>query len=157
MDTLKEIITYLYINYPYKNELSKARLVKMIYLADWKSSILYGKQITDIEWYFNHYGPYVSDIVDTIRNDSDFSIKSQVNAYGEHKELICLNANYAVPILSETTQIVLNFVIEKTHKLMWDDFINLVYSTYPVVTQPKYSKLNLVELSQEYLKHKDIL
>ncbi|MEZ5578109.1 MAG: hypothetical protein R3F40_00950 [Candidatus Competibacteraceae bacterium] len=31
----------------------------MIYLADWFSSLADGKKLTDIEWLFNHYGPYV--------------------------------------------------------------------------------------------------
>jgi hypothetical protein len=35
----------------------------MVYLADWRSAITRGKQITDIVWEFNYYGPYVDDIV----------------------------------------------------------------------------------------------
>jgi len=151
MNTLKDIIKYLYLNYPHKNELSKARVVKMIYLADWKSSILYQKQITEIQWYFNHYGPYVSDIIDTIRNDADFTITSQVNIYGEIKELIKLNEIYSSPVISSDAQSVLDFVIKKTSSLSWEDFIQLVYSTYPIVTQPKYSNLNLEKLAVEYI------
>ena len=150
MDTLKDIITYLYIKYPYKNELSKARLVKMIYLADWKYALLYKKQLTTIKWYFNHYGPYVSDIIDAIRNDKDFTIKTQTNYYGDLKELIILNEKYKNPSLTNEAIDVLNFVIQKTHSLIWDDFIRLVYSTYPIVSQPRYSNLNLVELANSY-------
>lgn len=150
MDTLKDIITYLYIKYPHKNELSKARLVKMIYLADWKYALLYNKQLTTIEWYFNHYGPYVSDIIDAIRNDKDFTIKTQTNCYGDLKELIILNETHVNPSLTNEAIDVLNFVIQKTHSLIWDDFIRLVYSTYPIVSQPRYSNLNLVELAISY-------
>ena len=150
MDTLNDIIKYLYLNYPHKNELSKVRVVKMIYLADWKSAMLYQKQLTNINWYFNHYGPYVSDIIDTIRSDNDFTIHTQKNMYGELKELIRINEKYACPNLSEDVKSVLDFVIEKTSPLSWDDFIKLVYSTYPIVTQPRYSTLNVVQLASLY-------
>ena len=101
MDTLNDIIKYLYLNYPYKYELSKARVVKMIYLADWKYAMLYQRQLTNINWYFNHYGPYVSDVIDAIRDDNDFTIHTQTNMYGEPKELIKINEKYTYPNLSE--------------------------------------------------------
>ncbi|MEZ5576726.1 MAG: DUF4065 domain-containing protein [Candidatus Competibacteraceae bacterium] len=59
MNRLQNIMAYFGIEYPHKFELSKARLTKMIYLADWFSSLADGKKLTDIEWLFNHYGPYV--------------------------------------------------------------------------------------------------
>ena len=150
MDTLNDVIKYLYLNYPYKNELSKARVVKMVYLADWKSAMLYQKQLTNINWYFNHYGPYVSDIINAIRSDSDFTIDTQKNMYGETKELIRINEKNTQLTLSDNVKHVLDFVIEKTAPLSWDDFIKLVYSTYPIVTQPRYSTLNLVQLASLY-------
>ena len=152
MDTLNDIIKYLYLNYPYKNELSKGRVVKMIYLADWKSAMLYQRQLTSINWYFNHYGPYVSDIINAIRSDDDFTIHTQKNIYGEPKELIRINEKHTQPSLSDNVKYVLDFVIEKTSPLSWDDFIRLVYSTYPIVTQPRYSTLNLVTLAKLYIE-----
>ena len=150
MDTLNDVIKYLYLNYPYKNELSKARVVKMVYLADWKSAMLYQKQLTNINWYFNHYGPYVSDVIEAIRSDNDFTIDTQKNMYGELKELIRISEKHTQPTLSDSVKYVLDFVIEKTSPLSWDDFIKLVYSTYPIVTQPKYSTLDLVALAKLY-------
>ncbi len=150
MNTLKNIIKYLYLNYPYKSELSKARMVKMVYLADWKCAIQYQRQLTDIKWYFNHYGPYVSDIIDAIRCDNDFTISTQLNVYGEPKELIRINEKCEIPILSDEAKYILDFVIQKTSSLSWEQFIRLVYSTYPIVTQPRYSTLNLVQLASLY-------
>lgn len=152
MDTLKDIIKYLFVNYPYKNELSKARVVKMVYLADWKYAITYGRQITDIQWYFNHYGPYVSDVINEIREDEDFTLTMVSNVLGEPKELIMVKENFVNPEISPNVKDVLDFVIKKTAPLFWEDFIDLVYSTYPVVTQPRYSYLDLVELAKEYTK-----
>lgn len=107
-------------------------------------------QITNIHWYFNHYGPYVSEIIDVIRNDGDFSIQSATNMYGDTKEIIILkNTQCRVEVTKDVSDI-LDFVIEKTSKLNWTDFIDLVYSTYPVATQLRYSYFDLVKLSKEY-------
>ena len=150
MNTLIDIVKYLYLHYPYHGELSKARVVKMIYLADWRSCLLRERQITDIHWYFNHYGPYVSEIIDVIRQDNDFSIQSATNMYGDTKEIIVLNNLQCRINVSKDVSDILDFVIEKTSKLNWTDFINLIYSTYPVATQPRYSYFDLVKLSKEY-------
>lgn len=154
MDSLIDIVKYLFVNYPNKNELSKARVVKMVYLADWKSALIQGKQLTSIQWFFNNYGPYVSEVISEIRKDPDFHISSVVNCYGEPKELISLNDNYIPPVVSRSTQDILDFVIKQTSPLYWEDFISLVYSTYPIVNKPRYSYLDLVSLANDYkLKH----
>jgi hypothetical protein len=53
MARLRDVVAYLCHEYPHKGELSKARLTKMVYLADWRSAIERGSQVTDIEWVFN--------------------------------------------------------------------------------------------------------
>lgn len=150
MNTLIDIVKYLYLHYPYHGELSKARVVKMIYLVDWRSCLVRGQQITSIHWYFNHYGPYVSEVIDAIRRDEDFSIQSVTNIFGDTKEIIVLKNPRCKVNVSDEVKTVLDFVIEKTYKLNWTEFINLIYSTYPVVTQPRYTYFDLVKLAKEY-------
>lgn len=150
MALLRDVILYLCQHYPHKNELSKARLTKMVYLADWRSAILYGRQITDINWRFNYYGPYVDDVVNVARVDPDFNIIQDTNQFGDWKELIRVTNDAQRPILKKSEQAVLDHVIEVTAPKYWNDFIQLVYSTYPIVTQPRFAKLDLVALAQEY-------
>lgn len=150
MNTLKDVIKYIFRHYPHKGELSKARLVKMIYLSDWKFCILYNKQITSIKWIFNHYGPYVSDVIELIEHDDDFVVKHVVNMFGDSKALIYLKDEAKAPEVSREVSDVLSFVINKTFMLNWNDFINLIYSTYPIVTKDRYSMLDLAELATEY-------
>ena len=45
---------------------------------------------------------------------------------------------------------ILDFVMEGSAPLNWNEFIKLVYSTYPIVSQERYAKLDLVRLAQEY-------
>lgn len=72
MNKLQKIIAYFCIRYPYKGELSKARLTKLVYLADWFSALIDDHQLTDIDWLFNHYGPYVDDVFEVASRSPDF-------------------------------------------------------------------------------------
>lgn len=155
METLKDILAYFCLNYPYPNELSKARLVKMLYLADWKNSIEHQKQLTNTDWIFNQYGPYVNDIIETIKYDTRFEIIDKTNSYGSPKQLIKVINNYNILNLNEENKKILDFVINATSVLSYSDFIDLVYSTYPIKVSSKMSELNLVQLANDYKKSKE--
>jgi hypothetical protein len=71
MKDLLTLIIYIFKTYPKVEELSKPRLVKLIYLIDWKHAIDNGTQATNIQWYFNHYGPYVDDVIDLIKQKGE--------------------------------------------------------------------------------------
>lgn len=47
---LTDVISYLYRQYPNRRELSKARLLGMLYLVDWKYALEHDSQLTGIEW-----------------------------------------------------------------------------------------------------------
>lgn len=144
------LVRYILKVYPHAKELSKARLNKIIYLIDWKSALENEKQLTEIDWKFNHYGPYVNIIEETILSDDRFNIKSTTNIYGNEKNIIEIIQDKDFSEPTEKEQEIIDFVIEKTRKFYWDKFINLVYSTYPIISQEKGSQLNLVELAKEY-------
>lgn len=150
-----DLIRYIIKTYPHPDELSKARLNKIIYLVDWKSAIENGKQITDIEWVFNHFGPYVSEVEETILRDERFKIISTKNIYNNPKNIIklCQDTNFIEP--NDTEKKIIDFIIDKTKKFYWDKFIELVYSTYPIISQERGTKLNLVTLAKEYSQLKN--
>ena len=142
---------YILHHYPRKTDFSNARVTKMVYLCDWKCAIENGCQMTSIKWYFDNYGPFVWDVLDTAREKSDvFFINKTQNDYGNAKAEIGLKSDDFAPNLSEEEKKVADHVIEQTKNLSWRDFINLVYSTYPVVSTEKYEFLNLTELAIEY-------
>jgi hypothetical protein len=49
MTDLLNLIIYIFSNYPKVDELSKPRLVKLVYLIDWKHAIVNGRQSTSIQ------------------------------------------------------------------------------------------------------------
>lgn len=140
---------YFCQNYPYRDELSNSRLTKLVYLSDWFSCLLYGKQLTEIRWVFNHYGPYVDDIIDTARQDRLFVISYSQNFYGDNKLIISCDENYQ-PMISIKEKNIIDFVIEKTKSMYFNEFIDYVYSTYPISSQQRYLNLDLVSLAREY-------
>jgi uncharacterized protein YwgA len=152
MAKLSDIIGYICENYPHKSELSKARLTKLVYLADWKSALEDGEQMSDIKWKFNHYGPYVDDVVNVAKSDPNFKIKSEMNYYGDLKERIILKEAREWKSLTKNNKKRIDHVIEETKGLFWNPFIKLVYSTFPVMVSERQSVLDLPALAQRYSK-----
>lgn len=150
MNYLAKIIAYYCIHYPYRDELSDARLTKMVYLADWFSSLSSGKQLTHIRWYFNHYGPYVDDVIDAVQASSRFfQINTEYNYYGNSKKLISYKGHESLIQLDSFTIHILNTVVEETKHMYFNEFIDFVYSTYPIAKNDRYAYLNLEELARE--------
>jgi hypothetical protein len=150
MADLRDVMVYFCRHYPHKHELSKARLTKMVYLADWRSALRRGRPITGINWEFSYYGPYVHDVAELARQSEDFEVIRGTNVYGDAKETIQVREGALEPELEPEDRETLDFVVERTAPMNWDRFIKLVYSTYPVVTQPRFSEFDLQALATEY-------
>ncbi|MBN3553318.1 SocA family protein [Fictibacillus nanhaiensis] len=154
MNKIRGLLRYFTLYYPHKNELSKTRITKMVYLADWFSAKEHKKQLTNIKWYFDHYGPYVSDVYDEAESDRKIVINHTYSVYGTPKGIIGLKKEYNAEQLhlntiSDSEKEILDQVIEKTKNLHWSEFIDYVYSTYPIRTQKKYGHLDLISLADE--------
>lgn len=151
MEKLTQIIAYIIEKYPHKHELSNARVTKMIYLADWRNAIINKKQISNIHWYFDNYGPFVWDVYNEACSRHDiFSVNNGVNLFGKNKKTFSLKKSVCYDeVLPEEIK-TLDKIIESTASLNWNEFIQLVYSTYPIVSSERYSKLNLEEKAIEF-------
>lgn len=144
-------MVYILKRYPNKDDLSNARLTKLVYLSDWHQCLNYKKQISPIDWYFDNFGPYVSDVQNTaLENPALFEIEETRNMFGKLKRVVRLLNEQYEPSL-ETGEIEsIEHIINNTSKLNWDEFIKLVYSTYPIISSDKYSKLNLIKKAAKY-------
>ena len=140
---ISNLIKFICVKYPYSNELSKARLTKLIYLIDWESSKRVGTQVTDIEWYFDSFGPFVSDVYDVATEDSNINVVNTKTVYGSRKTLI--NYSGEVPEIDCIVAEIAEKVINDTKHLNFDDFIKFVYSTSPIKNSSRYSYLNFSE------------
>lgn len=75
-NTISDVLLYFINKYPYPDELSKTRITKMVYLADLYKTQVIGEQLTEIKWYFDHYGPYVSDVYDAAKKIIEFLLRT---------------------------------------------------------------------------------
>lgn len=159
MNTLTNIIGYLLKNYPYPWDLSNSRLTKLVYLTDWIHAINFeGQQVTEIDWFFNHHGPYVSDIIEEVaRNPSVFHVERRDLPIGGFKNQIEIVNNNKDFKLSQNAQKVVDKVIEITKDLPYSEFINMVYASYPIKASEKYNFLDLGKFATEFnqLKHQE--
>jgi len=151
MALLKDVIYYILCNYPNKDELSNYRVTKMVYLSDWHFVRKYGKQMTDIQWVFDNYGPFVWDIKDTVVEQSQlFKCDHTYNCFGHEKTIFAIkDPSYQTNLTTEESASI-DYVIEHTQALDNAAFTKLVYSTYPIVVTEQYHKLNLVDNAKEY-------
>ena len=97
-----------------------------------------------------HYGPYVHDVIEEARQSADFKIESSETMYGSPKQVVRLARPDLDASLEPWEREALDHVLSTTSDLSWQRFIELVYSTYPVVSQDRYSTLDLVELAGDY-------
>lgn len=144
MNDLAYVMAYFCKNYPHKNEISNARLTKMVYLADLFSIEKRQIPITKIRWYFDNYGPYVDSIKIEAENNNIFQTIADKTIYGTPKLQIKL-ADNSLDLRNESRDYdnILNRVIQETKHLNWNDFISYVYNTDPVKNARRYSYLNL--------------
>lgn len=152
MAKLTHVLIYLLEKYPTPSELSIGRLTKLVYLADWRHSIERGSQVTNIEWVYNHYGPYVDDVRDTIEANSHlFDLRETATSTGNKKYQPVLLAQSNERMSFQRSEIeALRHAISVTHELSWSRFIKLVYSTYPMLKVEQYAEMDLPELAAEY-------
>jgi len=153
MAKLEDILIYILETYPHKDELSNARLTKLVYLSDWYNAIHNNQQISQINWYFDNYGPFVWDIYKEVKQNPRFRISYTLNFFGTEKKLIKL-INTKTVDLAENEIKSINKIIKATEDLNYEKFINLVYSTYPILTTEKYNYLDLLNKAKHFNKEK---
>ena len=91
----------------------------------------------------------MDDIIDTAKQNTLFTISNSQNFYGDNKLIISCNENYQ-PNVSVEEKKIMDFVIEKTKSMYFNEFIDYVYSTYPISSQQRYLNLDLISLANEY-------
>lgn len=143
---LRSVMRYIIKNYPYPDDLTKTRITKLIYLIDWENVKEYGNQITNIKWFFDHYGPYVSDVLDEADEDKTISINITTSNFGTVKYIVKPKRDKEELLyddLTDNDKDIINRVIDKTKNFYWNEFINYVYSTKPIKNGIRYSSLDL--------------
>jgi hypothetical protein len=149
MSDVREVIGYLCSRN--KLPLSKMRLAKLLYLADWTNAQKYGQQLTDLQWRFNRYGPYADnvDIVELARNSKDFDILRVKDSFGSDTDFVKCLVEKPYKDLSSTARETLDSVLHDYYAEPFQAFSDSVLRTYPLLSQKPDLELDLPKLAQE--------
>jgi hypothetical protein len=147
MDKLKDTI-YCILKSKKENKVLDAKLVKVVYLANWIYTLKTKKPISPIGWAYNNYGPYSTAIFNIINENRDiFKIKSEGGLIYEIKD-----KNYKISSLSKKEIKCINSAIKKTNNLNFFKLINYIFKTYPVKVSEKGSLMDLEQIYKVYEK-----
>ncbi|MBD2067352.1 hypothetical protein H6F93_07385 [Leptolyngbya sp. FACHB-671] len=138
MADLQSILKYITSHYPNTNRLSRFRLIKILYLADWRSALIRNKQITSLKWTLGECG---------LQPNQDIQVPD--------KRGFISFMDY--PSLTVQEKEILDHAIKTSSQKNWTDFTSIVYSTYPILKQnsDEDKELNLIQLARLYNAMKD--
>lgn len=134
-DKIYDIMSRILSFYEKIGEISMHKLLFLVYLSDWKNSIDHGKQLTGIRW------KYI---------DEEFSrtlIAALEKATMEPGKLY-FDKSYACLKAEEIKSI--DFITHLSIELDTDDFLKLVYSTFPMLQGNTDTYLDLPHLAKDY-------
>ena len=121
-------------------KLSPKLIIQVLYLCDWKASLTLNKQVTNIKWRIIDSEPIIDD--KSIHNIVDFISKRK----------IMLRFLFSWFISKEEKRVV-KFVIETVTEKNENELAQLVYSTYPSITQDEADEvIDMPKLADRYNK-----
>jgi hypothetical protein len=140
MATVNAVVTYLSSRHPQDIELTDERMLLLLYLADWRSAITRKVPVTDITWRVEDFGPQPDAVLSCAMSSHDRKAMSRRSAEAAHE----------AESLTADEREVIEFVLGSAAHKSQQDLVRLVYSTFPIMTQPKHAPLSLVALAERY-------
>ena len=142
-------------NYPSPEQLVDSRVTKLVYLIDIESYKLTGKSVTGIDWFYNHYGPYVDDVrmaaFDLAQNEKAMHFEMGASYYGGEKMTYKAGPKKYNPLtLDDHVKDMIQQVVESTKSLTHNEFIKHVYNTPPVRYGMKFKFLDFAKLDEAF-------
>lgn len=112
------------------------RAMLTLYLIDWKAAIELRRPISNLEWRIEH-GPQ------PIPEQRALLLSAIEHAEG------CEHAP-DFPELSDDDQRIIRDVVSRVERRSKPELLRLVYSTFPVLSQPRHAPINLVAMADKY-------
>lgn len=150
MERVINIIDYLYLNYPNSNQLSLSRVMKLLYLIEWRYAITKFEKLTDIEWMQTEYGPFHKALRSIFNESSNFEVSIKLDDNNrEQTVIVFLNKKENSDLMEETKEVV-NFVIVHCKDYSWSELNNLVNSTFGVLNTQQGQIIDVVNQAIKY-------
>lgn len=136
MDILKEVI--LYVISASNGNVSRTRIVKLLYLIDFFSLAKFGSKVTEVNYNYYYYGPYSESIincVDELKNSGKLQEYVVQNSFGNHSFLYGVSKPYSkITNLSgsEGEIELIDEIIKDYSHMNFKQLLEFVYSTPPI-------------------------
>jgi hypothetical protein len=150
MEKIIDILIYLYRNYPNSNELSFSRVMKLVYLIEWKFAITKFEKLTDITWTLTKYGPYYNNLIKIFEESSNFEFKTKIDDKNNQQIIIKYLKVDKDLSLKDETKIVIDFAIQHCKDLSWVELTNIVNSTYGIINSNQNEIIDITYLAKKY-------
>lgn len=124
------------LTHSFSEKPSRIRLIRLVYLSDWKSAIEHKEQITSAKYVI---------------------VSGGLQFYGMEDICNCDCSCQQIPELTSNQINVIDHVVRTTHDKSWSELERLVNSTFPMRTQRRFQLLDLVAMADEYAEEKRML
>lgn len=150
MERVINILDYLYLNYPNSNQLSISRVMKLLYLIEWRYAITKFEKLTDVEWMQTEYGPFYKALRSIFNESSNFEVTIKLDDNKKEQIVITfLNKKENLNLKAENKEVI-DFVIQHCKDYSWSELHNLVNSTYGVLNTQQGQIIDIVNLAIKY-------
>lgn len=150
MERVINVLDYLYLQYPNSNQLSISRVMKLMYLIEWRYAITKFEKLTDIEWMHSEYGPFYKTLRSIYNESSNYEVCIKLDEKNrEQTVIIFLNKKQNLSLKDDAKKVV-DFVIDHCKDYSWIELNNLVKSTYGVLNTPQGQIIDVVNLARKY-------
>jgi hypothetical protein len=127
-------------------KVSYSKLTQLVYLVDWKNVLLFNKQLTDIQWILEPWGPSPKNL------DIKKELENKTLFFQIEKDLYATNLNFELDCNYESV----NHVVHTTSKMSDREISKLVRSTYPVMSGGNYRQIDLICKAIKYDELSDL-
>ena len=150
------VSVYLWNSYPKEKRyhFTKSRFSKLLYLIDWFSVLKGGSQLTEIKWYFDHFGPY-EDLKHLLYKPGLFDVREYSTDNGITRYYVSDNKKEPMALpeensdLSQSNKEHIDDVINETKDMDWNTFVDFVYRTPPVRQSVQYTYIDLPGIAEK--------
>jgi hypothetical protein len=144
MAETNQALAYIALNASRAVPLTWLRITTLLYLSDWRSAIIFKKQISDVNW----VQPFVEKVPDIAHR-----ITQPHSGFVVEEPGVIRFAGPPRITLSPDAAECIDFVLHGELQKGWLEFFRIAYSTFPMFSQPARAALDLVDLARRYEQH----
>ena len=149
MNALKDIIWAIL-----EHKMKLPRLIKAVYLVDWKCAISGSSRPCGLNWVYGPCGPTDEQIFTCVKSVPElFSVEENEVKSGDSTCIITTITRTTIeyaPVLSDDVTRAINHVLKVAMPKKWEDLSILVSSTYPIMKSSMFDNLDIDRFSKEY-------